>query len=180
MSTPAHTPLVMKCLLGVAAATAFAFALVPLYDTFCQVLGINGKTSGAAEVASAIDKSRLVTVEFTSTAMAGMPWELRPGEARVTVHPGELRQVSYFVKNPTSQDMEGQAVPSVSPGQAAVHLNKIECFCFTRQTVKAGETREMPLVFTVSPDLPADVKTLTLAYAFFVAPEPKKTKGGVS
>ena len=109
-----------------------------------------------------------------------MPWELKPGENSVRVHPGELKQVSYRVKNPTNRDMEGQAVPSVSPGKAAAHLNKIECFCFQRQTVKAGETREMPLTFMVSTDLPRDVTTLTLSYAFFIAP-PRKiaiTGGG--
>ena len=170
---PGHGPLIAKCLLAVAGATLFAFALVPLYRVLCEVTGLNGKTTEAVAQNYAVDTSRWITVEFTGTAMASMPWEMRPKDLSLRVHPGELTLTSYRVKNPTNADLVSQAVPSVSPSNAAAHLKKIECFCFTQQTIRAGETREMPLVFVISPDLPRNVTTITLSYAFFQAPTPK-------
>jgi cytochrome c oxidase assembly protein subunit 11 len=153
----------------VVAATGFAFALVPFYDLLCSVTGLNGKTSATAQLAPAakIDSARWVTVEFTSTVMPGISWEFRPAQTRMRVHPGEVTRINYLAKNPTSRTMAGQAVPSVSPGWAAQHFNKIECFCFKRQELKAGETREMPLVFFVSPDLPSNVQEISLSYSLF-------------
>ena len=165
----ANRRLAIKLLLMVVVATGFAFALVPFYDLLCNVTGLNGKTSAAAQLApvTKIDAERWVTVEFTSTVMPGMSWEFRPAQTRMRVHPGEATKVSYLAKNPTSRTMAGQAVPSVSPGWAAQHFKKISCFCFQRQELKAGETREMPLVFFVSPDLPADVQEISLSYSLF-------------
>lgn len=165
----ANRRLTIKLLFMVAAATGFAFALVPFYDLLCKVTGLNGKTGGTVQVAQAsqVDIERWVTVEFTSTVMPGMSWEFRPAQTRVRVHPGEVAKVSYLAKNPTSQAMTGQAVPSVSPGWAAQHFNKISCFCFQRQVLKPGEVKEMPLVFFVSPELPADVREISLSYTLF-------------
>lgn len=165
----ANRRLAMKLLLMVALAIGFAFALVPFYDLLCKVTGLNGKTNGAAQVAQAarVDTTRWVTVQFTSTVMPGMGWDFRPAQIRVRVHPGEITRVSYLARNPTSQAMIGQAVPSVSPGWAAQHFNKINCFCFQRQVLSPGETKEMPLVFFVSPDLPASVQEVSLSYALF-------------
>ncbi len=165
----ANRRLAMKLLLMIAAAIAFAFALVPFYDLLCKVTGLNGKTGGAAQAipVSKVDATRWVTVEFTSTVMPGISWEFRPAQTRMRVHPGEVTRVSYLAKNPTNQLTIGQAVPSVSPGWAAAHFNKINCFCFQRQELGAGESREMPLVFFVSPDLPADVQEISLSYSLF-------------
>jgi len=165
----ANRRLTIKLLLMVAAATGFAFALVPFYDLLCKVTGLNGKTGGAVQIspASKVDSVRWVTVEFTSTVMPGMSWEFRPAQTRMRVHPGETARISYLAKNPTNQAMTGQAVPSVSPGWAAQHFNKIECFCFQRQMLKPGEVKEMPLVFFVSPELPAEVQEISLSYTLF-------------
>ena len=161
--------LTIKLLLMVAAATGFAFALVPFYDLLCEVTGLNGKTGAAVQGAQAskVDAARWVTVEFTSTVMPGMSWEFRPAQTRMRVHPGETARINYLAKNPTNRAMTGQAVPSVSPGWTAQHFNKIECFCFQRQVLKPGEVKEMPLVFFVSPELPADVQEISLSYTLF-------------
>ena len=165
----ANRRLTIKLLLMVAAATGFAFALVPFYNLLCKVTGLNGKTGGAVQIAQAtrVDSGRWVTVEFTSTVMPGISWEFRPAQTRMRVHPGEVTRISYLAKNPTSQATAGQAVPSVSPGWAAQHFSKITCFCFQRQVLKAGEVREMPLVFFVSPELPAEVQEISLSYSLF-------------
>ncbi len=165
----ANRRLIIKLLLLVAAATGFAFALVPFYDLLCKVTGLNGKTGGAVQIAQAseADTGRWVTVEFTSTVMPGMSWEFRPAQTRMRVHPGEVTRINYLARNPTNQAMTGQAVPSVSPGWTAQHFNKIECFCFQRQELKPGEVREMPLAFLISPELPAGVQEISLSYTLF-------------
>ena len=165
----ANRRLTIKLLFMVAAATGLAFALVPFYDLLCKATGLNGKTGGAGQISQASkgDAGRWVTVEFTSTVMPGMSWEFRPAQTRMRVHPGEVARTSYLAKNPTNQTMAGQAVPSMSPGWTAQHFNKIECFCFQRQELKPGEVREMPLVFFVSPELPAELKELSLSYTLF-------------
>ncbi|MDO8262233.1 MAG: cytochrome c oxidase assembly protein [Gallionella sp.] len=165
----ANRRLTIKLLFMVAAATGFAFALVPFYDLLCKVTGLNGKTGAAVQIAqgSKVDTGRWVTVEFTSTVMPGMSWEFRPAQTRMRVHPGEVTRVNYLARNPTNQAVTGQAVPSMSPGWTAQHFNKIECFCFQRQVLKPGEVKEMPLVFFVSPGLPAEVKEISLSYTLF-------------
>jgi len=165
--------LAYKVLWVVLGATIFAFALVPLYNVLCDVTGLNGKTDNSAStIAKAkVDSSRLVTVQFISNTMSGLGWDFKPKLNSVTLHPGQIETIVFDVKNITNQEVTGQAVPSVTPGKAAAYLKKIECFCFVNQTLKAGEQKEMPLRFFVSPELPDDVKELTLSYAFFKAPE---------
>ena len=180
-----HRRLVIKLLAGVALSFAFGFALVPLYDVFCEVTGLNGKTAGPGgfsvggiinpgvpSSASRIDKDRIVTIEFTDTVMPGLPWEISPQTARLDVHPGELHQVMYRVRNLSDQPIVGQAVPSVSPGQAAASFEKLECFCFSQQTLAPGESKDLPLLFTVKNSIDKDIKTITLAYAFFNVTDP--------
>ncbi|MEJ2764441.1 cytochrome c oxidase assembly protein [Photobacterium sp. MCCC 1A19761] len=149
----------------------FAFALVPLYDVFCDVTGINGKTASTPTEASArVDTSRQVTVEFVAYINPGMPWTFEPEVRRLVVHPGQTQTVNYAARNLAQKANIGQAVPSVSPGLGAQYLNKIECFCFNRQPLAAGASARLPLVFYVDPALPADIHTLTLAYTLFQAP----------
>lgn len=173
-----HSRLVVKLLLLVAGAFLFAFALVPLYNVLCEVTGFNGKTSAgfaagglktelAPAPASRVDTGRLIRIEFTGTVMPGLPWEIRPLKVSMDVHPGELQQISYLVRNNADRAITGQAVPSVTPGQAAQHFEKIECFCFDQQTLAAGEAQEMPLAFIVSPEVGRDITHITLSYAFF-------------
>lgn len=157
----------------VAAAFAFGFGLVPLYNVLCAATGLNGKSSLNADAAAAthpVDRSRTVTVEFMSTIMEGLPWEIRPSVTHMDVHPGELNTTTYVVRNTSRETIVGQAVPSISPGQAAQHFQKLECFCFTQQSLRPGEERLMPLTFIVSPQLQQEVGTVTLSYAFFKAP----------
>lgn len=162
--------LVMKLVFATVGMFGFGFALVPLYDVFCEITGLNGKTGGrygyeAAEVR--VDTERLVTVQFVSRNNAGMSWEFRPEVTQVQVHPGELTEVNFYARNPTGEDMIAQAVPSVAPSRAAEYLRKTECFCFEQQPLAAGEEVLMPLLFFVDQDLPRDVTKLTLSYSLF-------------
>ena len=152
----------------------FGFALVPLYDVFCRITGLNGKTgvtNSASVQNTQIDTTRWVTVEFLSHSMPGVGVEIVPEKFKMQVHPGAISQVIYVAKNVTDRSFVGQAVPSVTPGTAAKHFKKIECFCFTEQTFKPGEVRQMPVTFVVSPELSKDLRTVTLSYSFFKAVE---------
>ncbi len=167
----ANKKLAIKLVYVVIGALIFAFALVPLYDVLCAVTGLNGKTDNSASTLSKakVDSSRQVTIQFVSSVMPGLGWNFYPKVNTLTVHPGQIETVLFVAKNTTNQSVSGQAIPSVTPGKASTHLKKIECFCFVKQTLKAGEAKEMPLRFFVSPELPSDVKELTLSYSFFLA-----------
>lgn len=158
--------------LTVAAVGMFAFVfvvMVPLYETMCQVLGLNGKYSGKQyEVVDAkVDESRSITVRFVSTNAEGMPWQFGPAITTLVVHPGAVNNVEYYAKNVTSEDMVAQAVPSFVPSRAAQYFHKTECFCFQRQPLKAGEDAKLPMQFIVDQDLPADITSITLSYSIF-------------
>ena len=138
-----HNKMVTKMVLVVIGMFGFGFALVPLYDVFCDITGINGKTNTEAAVYEAveIDTTRTITVDFITRTNSGMPWEFTAQTRKVKVHPGEMSEVAFYVRNPTSRDIIAQAVPSVSPGTASLYLNKTECFCFQHQPLKAGSRR---------------------------------------
>lgn len=167
----ANKKLGLKLAWIVVGSLLFAFALVPLYDVLCSITGLNGKTENVASSAAKtkVDKSRLVTVQFVAAVMPGLGWNFYPKQNSVTLHPGQIETVIFEVKNITSETIAGQAIPSVTPGKASTYLKKIECFCFIRQELKPGEVKEMPLRFYVSPELPLDVKEMTLSYSFFKA-----------
>ena len=163
----------IKLLWLVAASILFAVSLVPLYDVFCTITGLNGKTENVAALdSSSVDTSRMVRVEFTGNVMPGLGWSFYPKQASMRVHPGQIETAMFVAKNITNEVVAGQAIPSVTPGEASAHFKKIECFCFARQELKPGETKEMPLRFYVSKDLPKDVEVVTLSYAFFSAVKP--------
>ena len=159
----------------------FAYALVPLYNIFCELTGLNGKTSGQAAVyteEASQGLEREVTVQFLAQVGRGMPWEFRPLENRLRVQVGEVYETRYYVRNFADQAVIGQAVPSVSPGFAARYLHKVECFCFTQQRLEAGEEMEMPVQFYVGSDLPADIGALSLSYTLFpVSIDPPEESG---
>lgn len=160
--------LVGKLLLMAGGMFAFGFALVPLYDVFCEVTGFGGRTNTeAAVVTERPDESRTVTVEFVATLGGFAPWDFEPMVTRMEVHPGRLYQMNYIARNRTSGELTGHAVPSVAPGSAARHFQKTECFCFTPQAFQPDEEREMPVVFIIDPDLPRHVDRVTLSYTFF-------------
>ncbi|MGB5259870.1 MAG: cytochrome c oxidase assembly protein [Gammaproteobacteria bacterium] len=166
----ANRKLVGRLGLVVFAMFGFGFALVPLYDVFCEITGLNGKT-GRIDVEAAlgqeIDMERDVTVEFVASVNSDLPWEIKPMVRRIKVHPGEVTEVKYAARNLTGGTVVGQAVPSLVPGLASKYFNKTECFCFTQQPLKAGEYKEMPLRFVVDPALPKDVHSVVLSYTFF-------------
>lgn len=153
----------------VALMSGFVFALVPLYGLLCDITGLNGKARNEKAEAVNIepDLSRTVVVEFVASVNESMPWDFKPEVTRMEVHPGQMYKTSYYARNRTEAEMTGQAVPSVTPGLAALHFKKTECFCFTEQLFGAGEGRDMPLLFMVDRDLPEDIGTVTLAYTFF-------------
>lgn len=147
----------------------FGFALVPLYDVLCDITGINGKVDakGVKEVAYTVDNSREVTVEFMTSLNESAPMVFRAETKVIKVHPGQYYKVNFYAENKTDNVMVAQAIPSISPGLAAEYFKKTECFCFTEQTFKPREGKTMPVRFAIDPKLPADYKTITLAYTFF-------------
>jgi cytochrome c oxidase assembly protein subunit 11 len=168
--TKRHGPLVGRISLLAVVMFGFGFALVPLYNVFCQVTGLNGKTGGPASVAFRPEPERTVWVELLVTVNTQAPWSFRPAVTRIAVHPGELYTTRFLAQNPTGEAHTVQAVPSVAPGAAAPYLKKVECFCFTRQAFAGHEARELPLRFALDPALPPEVGTLSLAYTLFDVP----------
>ncbi len=166
-----HVKLVSILAVIVLGMFAFGFALVPIYNSLCQALGINGKTNAQAiafDPASAIvAHDRTVVVEFVATNNSSVPWAFYPKTDKLAVHPGEIARLAFYAENKTDHPMTVQAIPSVTPGIAAKFLKKTECFCFTQQTLNGHEAMEMPLLFHLDADLPANVKTITLAYTLF-------------
>jgi cytochrome c oxidase assembly protein subunit 11 len=155
----------------------FGFALIPIYKHICEVTGVNilslserqvpgGGTAGAdVKLNSQVDASRTITVEFDANARG--PWEFKPAQRSLQVHPGELATVMYEFQNVQNRRMSAQAIPSYAPHQAASHFNKVECFCFQQYTLEPGEKKQWPVVFVIDPKLSKDVSTITLSYTFF-------------
>jgi cytochrome c oxidase assembly protein subunit 11 len=145
----------------------FGYALVPLYYRMCEALGLNALGEVAAQPRnSQVDLARKVTIEFDANAH-GLAFRFRPLVNHVDVHPGELATVEYEVRNDQPVAVTAQAVPSYGPAIAANYFRKIECFCFTQQTLAPGESRRMPVVFVVDPKLPKDVTSIAISYTFF-------------
>jgi cytochrome c oxidase assembly protein subunit 11 len=162
--------------LGVVTVAMFAFGygLVPLYRTLCEVTGINilalseqvvSGTKTQVPPNTQVDASRVITVEFDANSRG--PWEFKPAQRSVQVHPGELTTVMYEFQNVQNRRMSAQAIPSYAPMQAQAHFNKVECFCFNQYTLEPGEKKTWPVAFVIDPKLSKDVKTITLSYTFF-------------
>jgi cytochrome c oxidase assembly protein subunit 11 len=172
---PIDRTLPWKLVALTAAMFGFGFALVPLYDAFCALTGFGGKTAPVAQAAvAAPDTTRIVRVEFLASVPRGAPWELEPRVAHADLHPGELYVAHYRARNRTGSDLIGQAVPSVAPGTAAAYLRKTECFCFTQQPFGPHEERDLTVAFSVSPDLPAHLDRMSLAYTFYTVSQSTK------
>lgn len=160
----------MLKLIGVSlAAFAFTFSLVPLYRIACEkVFGVRLEQGpGEARAAALAPKARTVTVQFDGGVNSKLPWAFHPEQMTMQVVPGELNEAKYFARNDSARAIVGSAVPSVAPARASGYFTKTECFCFTAQTLQAGESRDMPVRFIVDPDLPSDIGTITLSYTFF-------------
>ena len=160
---------VARLVLGTVLMFGFGFAMVPIYDVFCQITGLNGKISRTGEVNEPIEvvHSRQVKVRFISSFNENMPWEFGPKQAVYRVNPGQMQQTAFFARNPTSKNMVAQAIPSVSPAEAAQYLHKVNCFCFDRQPLDAGAEAEMPMVFFIDPKIPEHLDSITLSYTLF-------------
>lgn len=157
-----------KLLVISVAMLGFGFAMVPMYRQICESLGITqGRVVGSAN--TQVDASRSVTVELVASS-AGLPWRFEPLEREVRLHPGELATVNYRVVNTLGRPVTAQAVMNAAPANAGKYIEKQACFCFSNQTLAAGEERVMPVVFLVSPQAPKDMTTISLSYTFFEQP----------
>ena len=151
----------------------FGFAIAPLYSLYCKLTGMQSvsNTAGSAVEAAAKPEgaaaiNRLVTVKFDANVTSGLPWEFKPLVRKLEVQPGEVVEVKFAAHNLAQEAIVGQAIPNVVPWQATQYFNKIECFCFREQELHAGESREMAVRFSVSPNLPEGINSLTLSYTF--------------
>lgn len=169
----ANRRVVKKTLIIVVAMFMFGFVALPaLYELICDSFGLNGQTEQVTEAEAAkinIDKSRVVRVTFNSIINSKLPWAFEPEIKHLELHPGELKRVNYVAKNLSGSDIVGQAIYSVSPIEAARYFKKTECFCFTQQLLKSGESKKMAVLFMLEPDLPENIKEVTLSYTFFNA-----------
>ena len=165
--------MVRKLAVVTAGMFAFGYALIPIYKHICELTGINILALGEKQVPgtstarpnSQVDTSRTITVEFDANARG--PWQFKPEQATLKVHPGELATVMYEFQNVQDRTMAAQAIPSYAPRNAAPHFNKLECFCFNQYTLAPGEKKQWPVAFVIDPKLPKDVTTITLSYTFF-------------
>jgi cytochrome c oxidase assembly protein subunit 11 len=160
-----------RALLVCAGTFLFGFAMVPIYRIACvHVFGIkidNTADGGARIAGMRADAGRWVTVQFVGNVNSNLQWRFAPEKVSMRVHPGELNAAWYDATNTAPQAIVGNAVPSIAPSTASLYFNKTECFCFTEQTLQAGESRRMPVKFIVDPKLPDDIHTLTLSYTFY-------------
>lgn len=163
---------------------AFGFTFPPLYRKLCELTNLNGRDPGMRIAADSVQKpdlSREVTVQFLTVVNGGREWIFKPDQSEIRVHPGQLYTVNFTAVNQLSEDVVGQAVPTITPNKAAKHLKKTECFCFNQQPFKANESKHMPVRFMLDNSLPKDIQTVTLSYTFFdvtqLAQQTSKPKG---
>jgi cytochrome c oxidase assembly protein subunit 11 len=174
------------CGIFVAAMVGAAYAAVPLYNWFCRTTGFGG-TPQVATAAPADILDRKLKVRFDANVAGGLPWRFEPEQNSIEVKVGEVVTVSYRVVNESARETVGIASYNVSPPTAGAYFSKINCFCFTDQRLKAGETRDMAVVFFVAPDIVKDseqdgVETITLSYTMFPArqAEPARRENGAA
>ena len=173
-----NATLVGKLCFIVIAMFGFGFAMVPLYDVFCDITGLNGKVDVqvASDVAYEVVPNRSVSLEFVTSVNNSAPIEFHAETSKMKVNPGKYYVVYFNATNTTEDYLTGQAIPSFSPGLAAKYLEKTECFCFTQQVFKPGETKRMPVRFVLNPELPDKFTDVTLAYTFFDVSDKVATK----
>lgn len=147
---------------------AFGYAMIPFYKKICEVTGLNNllQPDTLTEETQQIDKSRLLTVELDANTR-NLPWQFKPLQSTVQMHPGELVEVMYEIKNTSDREVTGQAIPSYAPLLVSQHIKKLECFCFTQQVLKPHEVRQMPVQFMIESTFPDDITTLSISYTFF-------------
>ena len=159
---------ITKLSLAVVAMYGFSYALVPIYDTFCEITGLNGKTNEVAYVANDIkEDNRFVTVKFISNVANSAPLYFEPSVSEMTVQVGKPYNTHYVMKNNSSKQLHTTASPSVTPGKHAEYFKKIECFCFNQQTINAGEVKDLGIQFIIDNGLPNDSGDIVLSYTMF-------------
>jgi cytochrome c oxidase assembly protein subunit 11 len=171
----ANQQTLVKLLVVAAAMFGFGFALVPFYRALCDALGLNSVVKADVTANTQVDTGRTLTIEFDTNLRSNLPWTFTAVEKSVRIHPGALTQVTFEVRNSSDRPVTGQAIPSFGPQLAGRYFKKLDCFCFTQQTLAPGEVRRMPVAFVIEPALPRDVSTVTLSYTFFEV-EGKKGK----
>lgn len=154
-----------KLLLIIPVMLVFCASMVPLYRQICEVMGITATKSIAQN--GQVDLSRVVKVEFDANLNRNFAWQFTPLDKDISVHPGAVATINYRVTNMMPVATTGRAVPSFGPVEAGLYFNKIACFCFSNQTLQAGESRDMPVTFFVDPKLPKDIGSIALSYTFF-------------
>jgi len=177
MVSPAHAnqQTLVKLLVVAVLMFGFGYAMVPFYRAICDALGLNSVAKADVVASTQIDTGRLLTIEFDTNLRNDLPWTFAAVEKSVRVHPGALTQVMFEVRNSSDRAVTGQAIPSFGPQLAGRYFKKLDCFCFTQQTLAPGEVRRMPVAFVIEPGMPEDVNTVTLSYTFFEV-EGKKAK----
>ena len=173
---PANQQTLAKLLVVAVLMFGFGYAMVPFYRAICDALGLNNVVKADTVTNTQVDTGRTLTIEFDANLRSNLPWTFTPVEKNVRIHPGALTQVTYELRNRSDRAVTGQAIPSFGPQLAGRYFKKLDCFCFTQQTLAPGEVRIMPVVFVVEPGLPQDVSTVTLSYTFFEV-EGKAGKG---
>lgn len=164
--------LLVKLLIGVLFMFGFCYMLVPLYKLICQKEGINGKSVLSAttyDKNTKIDYSRTISVDFTTTLHGNLNFKFIPLSRHIDIHPGERKLIYFYAENHTGQGITVQAIPSITPMDAARFLKKTQCFCFTQQYFFSKEKADMPVYFFVEPDVPKNIKEITLSYTLFDA-----------
>ena len=158
----------IKLIVAVPLMFAFGFALVPLYDVFCEVTGLNGKVFQSEHSDElVVEDGRQISLQFISTNNENMPWTFKPSDQVMDIQTGKYHTATFYVKNTTDKTMTAQAVPSVAPSNAAEHLKKLECFCFEQQELEPGEEALLPVKLLVSNELPSNIKNIILSYTIF-------------
>jgi len=165
-SDRANRVLLLKFTLVTVIMFAFGYVMVPFYEQLCKATGLRDIDVPDEIRNTQIDATRTVRLELDANVNK-LPWQFRPDTPIVEVHPGQMLNLLYEVENTSDRPMTGQAVPSYGPPLAAGYFKKLECFCFTKQSLAPHEKRRMPVVFVVDPKLPKDVNTITLSYTFF-------------
>ena len=163
----ANQQTLVKLLVVAVMMFGFGYAMVPFYRALCDALGLNSVVKAEVVKNTQVDTGRFLTIEFDANLRSNLPWTFTPTERSVRIHPGALTQVTYEVRNRSDRAVTGQAIPSFGPQLAGRYFKKLECFCFSQQTLAPGEVRRMPVVFVVEPDIPQDASTVTLSYTFF-------------
>lgn len=172
-----NTRVLKKLLVAAACMFGFGYAMVPFYYKICEVTGINAGAEQALAGNTQVDDGRWILLQFDANTNPAMPWHFRPLQDSVKIHPGQLVQAEFEVENMSGSKVTGQAIPSYGPELAGRYVKKIECFCFSQQSLNAHEKKRLPVMLVLDRNIPGDVNTVTLSYTFFKVEDDKAKNG---